>query len=106
VTYANNVNVGTATADASYAGDANHTGSTAAQVSFSITQAGSTTTIDCSPGSFTYTGAAITPCVATVTRVGDANTTTSVTYANNVNVGTATADASYAGDANHTDPKS
>ncbi|HBB86210.1 MAG TPA: hypothetical protein DC047_01180, partial [Blastocatellia bacterium] len=77
VVYANNVNVGTATADATYAGDANHSGSMAAQVTFSITQAGSTTTIDCSPGSFIYTGSAITPCTATVTRVGDANTTTS-----------------------------
>jgi hypothetical protein len=67
-----------------------------------ITQAGSTTTIDCSPGSFIYTGSAITPCTATVTRVGDANTTATVTYASNTNVGTATADASYAGDANHT----
>jgi Uri superfamily endonuclease len=102
VVYANNTNVGTATANASYAGDPNHTGSTAAQVTFAITPAGSTTTIDCSPGSFTYTGSAITPCTATVTRVGDANTTTTVTYANNVNVGTATADASYSGDANHT----
>ena len=102
VVYANNTNVGTATADASYAGDANHTGSTATQATFAITQASSTTTIDCSPGSFTYTGSAITPCTATVTRVGDANTTATVVYANNTNVGTATADASYAGDANHT----
>src|SRR4029079_15531909 len=102
VVHANNTNVGTATADASYAGDANHTGSTATQVTFAITQAASTTSIDCSPGSFTYTGSAITPCTATVTRVGDANTTATVTYANNINVGTATADAAYAGDANHT----
>src|SRR5260221_5699142 len=75
-----NINVGTNTAkaDASYAGDANHTGSNATQVSFSITAAGSTTTISCAPGSFTYTGSAITPCTATVTRVGDADTTTTV----------------------------
>ncbi len=69
-----------------------------------ITAAGSTTTISCAPGSFTYTGSAITPCTATVTRVGDADTTATVTYLTNVNVGTNTAkaDASYAGDANHT----
>ena len=57
--------MGTATADAAYAGDVNHTGSVAPQVSFAITQAASTTTIDCSPGSFTYTGCQIT---ATVTN--------------------------------------
>src|SRR6185369_1453696 len=67
-----------------------------------ITSATSSTAIDCSPGSFTYTGSAITPCTATVTRVGEPNTTATVTYTNNTNVGTATADASYAGDANHT----
>jgi hypothetical protein len=100
--YSNNMNVGTATADATYSGDANHTGSTTTQVTFTITQAASTTTIDCPPGSFTYTGSAITPCTATVTRVGEANTTTTVTYADNMNVGTATADATYAGNANHT----
>src|SRR5439155_13270516 len=95
VTYLTNVNVGTNTAkaDASYAGDANHTGSNATQVSFSITPAGSNTTISCSPGSFTYTGSAITPCTATVTRVGDADTTATVTYLTNVNVGTNTAKA-------------
>src|SRR5439155_5346363 len=102
VTYLTSVNVGTNTAkaDASYGGDANHTGSNATQVSFSITPAGSTTTISCTPGSFTYTGSAITPCTATVTRVGDADTTATVTYLTNVNVGTNTAkaDASYGGD--------
>ena len=101
VTYGNNTNVGTATADASYGGDLNHSGSTATQVTFAITQATSSTVIDCSPGSFTYTGSAITPCTATVTGVGGLNTTVSVTYGNNTNVGTATADASYGGDLNH-----
>jgi len=36
VVYANNTNAGTATADATYAGDANHNGSTATQVTFTI----------------------------------------------------------------------
>src|SRR5438552_18650996 len=69
-----------------------------------MTPAGSTDSSSCAPGSFPYTGSAITPCTATVTRVGDADTTATVTYLTNVNVGTNTAkaDASYGGDANHT----
>jgi phosphotransferase system IIA component len=99
--YSNNINVGTATASYTYVPDGNHNGSSDSK-NFEITKATSTTVIDCSPGSFTYTGSAITPCTATVTRVGDANTTATLTYANNVNVGNATANASYGGDANHT----
>ena len=40
VTYANNTNAGTATADATYAGDANHDGSTATEATFTIGKAG------------------------------------------------------------------
>jgi hypothetical protein len=48
-----------------------------------------------------YNGATQTPCSATVTGVGGLNQSLPVTYTNNINVGTATASASYAGDANH-----
>ena len=44
ITYANNTNAGTATADATYAGDANHNGSTATQVSFTVAKASQTLT--------------------------------------------------------------
>ena len=75
ITYANNINAGsTATADASYAGDANHNGSTATQVSFTVAKAASSTVITC-PSSATYTGSALTPCTAAVTGDGGLNTT-------------------------------
>lgn len=88
------------TASATYPGDDNHAGSTGSDT-FAITPAASSTVIDCSPGTFEYTGSAISPCTATVTGVGGLSTTVPVTYGNNLNVGTATADASYGGDANH-----
>ena len=53
------------------------------------------------PATIAYTSAALTPCTAAVTGAGGLNTTATITYANNTNVGTATADASFAGDANH-----
>ena len=99
VTYANNTNVGTASASATFAGDANHDGSTASG-SFSITKATSTTAVSCT-ASVTFTGAAIEACTATVTGVGGLNESVAVTYASNVNVGTASASATFAGDANH-----
>ena len=68
---------------------------------FTITLASSTTTISC-PVSVIYNGLPQTPCTAAVIRVGDVNTTATVVYGNNTNVGTATANATYAGDANHT----
>ena len=55
-----------------------------------------TTTVTCNPTSVAYTGAALTPCTATVTGTGLSQPLT-VTYANNTNAGTATASASYAG---------
>jgi hypothetical protein len=99
VTYANNINVGTANASATFGGDANHDGSTASST-FAITKAGSTTVVSC-PVSETYTGAAITACTATVAGAGGLNESVAVTYTNNINVGTANASATFGGDANH-----
>jgi hypothetical protein len=49
----------------------------------------------------TYDGSAQTPCAATVTGAGGLNQSVSVDYTDNVNAGTATARANFAGDANH-----
>src|SRR4029077_13071438 len=102
-TYTNNTNVGTAGASASYAGDANHTGS-GNSGSFAISKATSSVTVICPTTALTYTGAAQTPCTATYTTSEAPSTVVPLTptYTNNTNVGTAGASASYAGDANHT----
>ena len=96
--YTNNTNVGTATASYTFAGDANHNGSNATQVTFTITKADSTTTVSC-PASVVYTGSAQTPCTVTVTGPG-LTTMGTITYTNNTNVGTASATYNYAGTAN------
>ncbi|MGZ5544398.1 MAG: beta strand repeat-containing protein, partial [Limisphaerales bacterium] len=98
-TYSDNINVGTATASANYAGDANHDGSNGS-ANFAITKASSSVTVACPP-SQTYSGAPITPCSASYSGAGGLSGTLMPTYLNNVNVGEATASASYAGDANH-----
>src|SRR5207245_1901273 len=95
----NNVNAGTATASASYAGDATHESSSGSQ-NFEVTKASSTTTVNC-PASQTYNGAAIEPCTASYSGAGGLSGTLTPTYSNNTDVGTATASASYDGDANH-----
>ena len=68
---------------------------------FTIAKAPSTTTVTCSAGPFTYTGAAIKPCTAKVVGAGRLNHALAVTYTGNVAVGTATASASYPGGANY-----
>ncbi|HET7456053.1 MAG TPA: MBG domain-containing protein [Gemmatimonadaceae bacterium] len=89
------------TASASFPGDANHESSADAQ-DFSIAKATSTVALVCPTTPLTYTGAAQTPCTATVTGAGGLSQSLTPTYSNNVNAGTASASASYAGDANHT----
>ncbi len=72
--------------------------------SFSIGQASSAVTVDCTAGApHTYTGGAQTPCTAKATGVAmsPVDVTTSIIYSNNTNVGSATADASWGGDLNH-----
>ncbi|MEZ4714194.1 MAG: MBG domain-containing protein [Caldilineaceae bacterium] len=72
----------------------------AAAGSFVINKAATTTTVTCSAGPFVDGNVAIQPCAAQVT--GPAlNQALPVTYTNNVHAGTATASASYAGDANY-----
>src|SRR6185436_18837141 len=63
--YADNINVGTASASYTYSGDANHTGSDDS-ATFEITPAGTTTVVTC-PASEAYTGLEIEPCSVTVT---------------------------------------
>jgi hypothetical protein len=99
VIYLNNINAGTATANASFAGDTNHDGSSDSK-NFTIDKAASVTTVTC-PTNVTYTGSAIEPCTATVTGAGGLNQSLTVNYTNNINAGTATASASFPGDANH-----
>ncbi|HMD10873.1 MAG TPA: YDG domain-containing protein, partial [Marmoricola sp.] len=101
VSYGNNVNAGTAFASATFAGDANHTGSSDS-TSFTIDKASSTTTVSCPAGPFVYDGSAQTPCSANVTGAGGLEQSLTVDYADNLHAGTATASASFAGDANHT----
>ena len=95
VTFSNNTNAGTATAGASFSGDTNHTGNTGS-TTFTIGQAGSTVTVTCTGGPFTYTGSPLTPCSAT----SSTGAPLTPTYSNNTNVGTATASATFAGDTN------
>jgi len=92
-------NAGDYIASASYAGDANHSSSNVSN-SYSILKASSTTTVIC-PASVPASGSALAPCTANATGVGGLSVALQVGYANNVNAGTATATASYAGDSNH-----
>ena len=72
-----------------------------ATVSDIISQAPSTTTVSC-PASVIYNGLAQIPCTASVTGAGALSQSLSVSYGNNTSAGTATANATFAGDINHT----
>lgn len=100
VSYSDNVDAGTATASAAFAGDANHHGSNGSNT-FTIDKAPSNVTVSCAAGPFTYDGSPQTPCSAKATGAGGLDVTLTVSYADNVNAGTATASATYGGDANH-----
>jgi len=101
IQYSNNTNAGTATATASWAGNASHTGSTGS-ANFVIAPASSAITVTCTAGA-TYTGSAQTPCTAQATGAGmsPVDVTSSIVYGNNIDAGIATADASWNGDVNH-----
>src|SRR5438034_1354242 len=98
--YSNNVNVGTAAASASYAGDGNHAGSNNA-AGFAISKASSSVAVSCPATDQPYTGSAQTPCTASYATVDGLSGSLTPSYSNNINVGTAAASASYAGDGNH-----
>src|SRR5262249_51638915 len=66
-----------------------------------IAQALSSALVTCPTTASTYTGLAQTSCSATVTGAGGLDQAVGVSYTNNVNAGTATATASFGGDANH-----
>src|SRR5258705_2616219 len=102
--YSNNTAVGSATAQATWAGDTNHTGNTG-NGGFSIGQASSTVTVTCTAGApYTYTGSALTPCTAQATGAGmsPVSVSGSLVYSTDPAVGSATAQATWAGDTNHT----
>src|SRR4029078_10270417 len=66
-----------------------------------IDKASSSVVVTC-PTSVTYDGTAQTPCSANVTGAGGLDhAVTPVTYTGNTNAGTASASATFAGDANH-----
>jgi len=96
--YTSNTNAGSASVTATYAGGVNWLASVVSG-SFVIAKAPSATTVSC-PASATYTGSALTPCTASVTGAGGLSESLTVTHAGNVNVGTATAAAAYAGGIN------
>jgi hypothetical protein len=100
VSYDDNMNAGTVTASASFGGDRNHTGSKGS-ATFAISPAASVTTISCSLEPQVFDGSAHTPCTAEVTGVGGLKESVEVSYENNVDAGTATVTAHYAGDRNH-----
>src|SRR5439155_750765 len=96
VSYSANTNAGTASASATFAGDANHDGSSNS-ATFAIAKAASAVTVSC-PDSRTYTGDPLEPCSAKATGAGGLNTDLAITYDHNTNAGTASASATYDGD--------
>lgn len=101
VEYTDNVNAGLATASATWAGDANHHGSTGSG-SFAIAKAPSGLSMPCSQ-SMVYTGQPVEACLESYAYgAGMANVPVIPTYTNNVNAGTGTATGTWEGDANHT----
>ena len=98
-TPANNTDAGTATASYTFAGDANHTGSSDSKT-FAIGQASSITTVTIGGPFTSYRLAA--HARDGVTGAGGFNLTPTADYSDNTNAGTATASYTFAGDANHT----
>ncbi|HET7169794.1 MAG TPA: YDG domain-containing protein, partial [Candidatus Limnocylindrales bacterium] len=97
--YTANTDAGSASAEASWAGDLNHSASTGSG-GFSIGQAASTVTVTC-PVSVVYNAAAQSACEVSVTGAGGLDLSPDATYAMNTDVGTASAAYTFPGDANH-----
>jgi hypothetical protein len=95
-------NAGNYTVTAHYAGDANHLAGDGQAVAVTIQKAASTV-ITAGAGPFTYDGTTHEGGSGTVTGVGGLSTNvTSLTYTGNqINAGSYTVTAHYAGDANH-----
>lgn len=101
VVHTDNTDAGNATATAAWAGDPNHVGSSA-NGGFEIRKAPSEVVVSCPTTPIPFTGSPIEPCSASVTGAGGLDQPVSpVTYSDNTLAGTATASATYAGDANH-----
>jgi hypothetical protein len=91
---------GTYTVQADFAGNGNYNPASNTRT-ITIEKAPTTTTVTCTAGPFVYNGSPHTPCSASVTGAGGLNESLTVNYANNVNAGTATANASYPGSSNY-----
>ncbi|HYV98430.1 MAG TPA: hypothetical protein VE967_13295 [Gemmatimonadaceae bacterium] len=87
VTYQNNTDVGTATANGSYPAGGNYLLGTGSKT-FAITAAPTSISFNC-PASVPYTGTARTPCTASVSGLNNFSAPVTPTYSNNVNAGTA-----------------
>ena len=98
--YTNNTNVGTATATETYLGDVNHSGNSS-YGNFTISGVKSYVTVTCPAAPQPYTAQPQTPCSAKYTTDDGLSGSLTVDYTNNTAMGTATATADYAGDANH-----
>lgn len=81
-------------------GSANLAGSSGS-ATFQIAKALSTTTVTCTAGPHVFDGDAQTPCSAVAGRAGGSTVPVAVDYSCNVDAGTASAFAAWAGDANH-----
>ncbi|MGD0328298.1 MAG: MBG domain-containing protein [Minisyncoccia bacterium] len=66
-----------------------------------VAQAASVTTVSCPASPQPYTGLALTPCTASYSTSDGQSGQLTPTYTGNVDVGTATANATYDGDSNH-----
>jgi methionine-rich copper-binding protein CopC len=105
--------VGSCTVTADQTGNTNYSAAPQVTQVFTVGQAGSTTTVDCTGTPFTYDGGSHA-CTATATGVGDLNQPLTVVYSGRnatsygpsatapTNSGDYTASATYDGDSNHT----
>jgi len=91
---------GSCTATASQPGDSSWNAASDVIQSLTVARAPTTTVVSCPTVHPITTGSPLTPCTATVTGSG-LSQSVPVTYTGNVSPGTATATATYSGDANH-----
>ena len=99
------MSAGTYTIEAAYSGGTGFNSSSNVSQSpaptLTVNKASTATTVTCGPGPFTYNGAAQTPCTANVTGAAGLNQSLTVSYANNVDAGTASASATFAETGNY-----